>query len=410
METATHTKAKANTKIGMILLVYIGFISLGLPDGLLGVAWPTMRAGFGIPLDALGMLLVASMCGYFTSSFFSGRIIAKMGVGGLLAASCATTGAALLGYTLAPGWGMIVVLGVFSGLGAGAIDAGINTYVAANFSEGLMQWLHASFGVGVTLGPIIMTSGLNFFQTWRWGYVVVGAAQLCLAVCFAFTIRMWRREKAAADKDSEKRLTDYKTPLGETLRQAPVWVSLLLFFIYTGTEITLGSWAYTLLTESRGVAPATAGLVAGSYWGMFTVGRILAGLYTRKISLNTLIRGSLVLALVGAVLLWWNPSSTVSLIGVAICGFAVAPIFPGLVSGTSSRVGARFAANTIGMQIAAAGLGGSLIPGFVGVLARRISLEVVPVCMVIFAVLLLALYQYSMKTAVKMEPAVQTAD
>ena len=383
---------KTQSKLGLILLAFIAFISLGLPDGLLGVAWPSIRANFSRSLNSLGIWMFASMVGYMSSSFVAGRMMAKLGVGGLLAASCAMTGAALLGYTLAPVWWVVVALGVLAGLGAGAIDAGINTYIAANFGEGLMQWLHASFGVGITLGPIIMTAGLNVFHAWRWGYVVVGSAQLLLALCFLLTIAMWQQRGGPPKPDAERLLTDYRTPLLDTLRQPSVWLSILLFFFYTGIEIGLGAWAYTLLTESRGIETTLAGLFAGSYWFTFTVGRVLAGLYARRIGVHKLITGGLALALTGMLLLWWNPSQTVSLLGVALTGFAVAPIFPALVSGTSGRVSPRHAANTIGMQIGAAGLGGSLIPGLAGVLAQRISLEVIPAYLAVLIAVLIGLY------------------
>ena len=383
---------KTTSKIGLIFLAYVAFISLGLPDGLLGVAWPSIRADFSQPLDSLGFMLVAGMLGYLTSSFLSGQLMAWLGVGGLLAASCAATGAGLIGYTLVPTWWMMVALGAVAGLGAGAIDAGINTYIAANHGEGLMQWLHASFGIGVTLGPIIMTTGINRFDSWRMGYAVVGTAQITLGLCFALTAKMWQRADEGEKSGDEQRLTDYKTTLGETLRQPRVWLSLLLFFIYTGIELSLGHWAYTLLTESRGIAPAVAGLWAGSYWGTFTLGRILAGLYAQRLGSHTVLRISMFAALVGAVLLWWSPAQIVGLLGVAITGFAVAPIFPAMVSGTSQRVGVHHAANTIGMQIGAAGLGASLLPGLAGVLARRISLEVIPVYLVTLIVVLLLLY------------------
>ena len=150
------TRAREYPRLGLVLLAYVAFIALGMPDGLLGIAWPSIRADFSLPLDALGALLVAATTGYLISSSSSGVLIARMGVGRVLLLSCATTGLALVGYTLVTEWWMMVLLGVFAGLGAGAIDAGLNTYVAAHFGEGLMQWLHASFGVGVTLGPIIM--------------------------------------------------------------------------------------------------------------------------------------------------------------------------------------------------------------------------------------------------------------
>jgi fucose permease len=366
---------------------------------LLGVAWPTMRADFSRPLDAVGLLLLASMLGYLMSSFFSGKVMARLGVGGLLAASCLITGSSLIGYTLAPAWWAVVALGVMAGLGAGAIDAGINTYIASEHGEGLMQWLHASFGVGVTLGPIIMTTGLNLFHTWRPGYLLVGAAQILLAITFALTARMWRRQPAPDQPAESRRLIDYRTPLMQTLLRPATWVSITMFFIYTGVEMCLGLWAYTLLTESRGVAPQIAGLVAGSYWGMFTVGRILAGVYTRRAPVAGLVRVAMLTALFGAGLVWWNPAAWVGVLGVAITGFAVAPIFPGLVSGTHQRVGLRHAANTIGMQISAAGLGGALVPGLAGVLARRFSLEVIPAYLFGCCAVLLALYLFALNRA-----------
>jgi fucose permease len=349
-------KVKQYPKIGLVVLAYIAFISLGMPDGLLGVAWPSVRASFSIPVDAVGLLLSATVAGYLTSSFLSGPLIARLGVGNVLAASCAMTGAGLIGYTLVPAWWMMVLLGVVAGLGAGAIDAGLNTYVAAYFGAGMMQWLHACYGIGVTLGPVIMTIALTAQNSWRVGYRVVGGFQLALAACFALTLPIWNQKEAPIGSEVPKRLTDYKTPLVKTMLQSRVWLSVLLFFLYTGSEVSLGTWAYTLLTESRGIHPQGAGLLVGSYWAFFTVGRILAGLYAKRVGVNRLVLGGLIAALLGAVLLWWNPANVANLIAVPLIGFAIAPIFPALVSGTSQRVGVHYAANTIGMQMAAGGL------------------------------------------------------
>jgi fucose permease len=323
-------------------------------------------------------------------------MIAKMGVGRLLAVSCALTGSALIGYTLVPSWWMMVLLGVVAGLGAGAIDAGLNTYVAAHFGEGLMQWLHASYGVGITLGPIIMTLALTTLNSWRVGYRVVGGFQFFMAASFILTLSLWKtREDAPKESRQEKRLTEYKTPMGETMRQPRVWLSALLFFLYVGTEISLGTWAYSLLTESRGIAAQTAGFWTGSFWATFTIGRVLAGLFAKRVGSKVLVQGGVALAFLGAALLWWNPSQTVNLAAVAIMGFAIAPVFPAMMSGTSQRVGAKFAANTIGMQMAASGLGGAAIPGLVGVLARQVSLEIVPVCLVVLFVGLFVVFHFA---------------
>ncbi|MHB8087417.1 MAG: MFS transporter [Anaerolineaceae bacterium] len=388
---------KTSIKIGLILLAYIAFIALGMPDGLLGVGWPTMRSGFQVPLDALGFFMVASTIGYLSASFASGYLLRKMGVGGLLAASCGLTGLTLLSYTFVPAWWMMALLGLFGGLGAGAIDAGLNTYVAANFTEGLMQWLHASYGIGVTLGPILMTFGLASLNSWHFGYRVVAIFQIVLTVTFFITMKMWGAKNTQNDSKEEKNITEYKTSYKETLQQPEVWLSMLLFVLYVGAEMGLGAWAYTFLTESRGIAAKTAGFWAGSFYALFTVGRILAGLYAKRLGVNKTILIGTILAIFGAVLLWWNPVSIISLIGVVVIGFAIAPIFPALMSGTSGRVSPKFAANTIGFQMMSAGIGGAILPTLMGVLARRISLETIPIFIFSLLVAMLVVYLLSMK-------------
>lgn len=373
------TKAKQHPKLGLILLAFIAFVGLGLPDGLLGVGWPSIRTDFAIPLDAIGLFLTSVVAGYMTSSFLSGWLLSRVGVGRVLAASCLLTGLALIGYTFVLAYWMMVLLGVVAGLGAGAIDAGLNTYVAAHFGEGLMQWLHASWGVGITMGPIIMTFGLATMQSWRFGYRMVGVFQLVLAVAFALTVAMWNKHDIPGGGETEKRLTDYRTPMGETLQQPRVWLSVMLFFLYVGAEASLGTWTYTLLTESRGIETTLAGFFAGSYWFTFTLGRIVAGLFANRLGASKLVFGGLVGALAGAGLLVWNPSEMANVLAVGIIGLSIAPIFPAMMSGTRTRVGAHYAANTIGMQMAATGLGTALIPTLMGVLARQVSLEIIPV-------------------------------
>ena len=387
------TRAREYPRLGLVLLAYVAFIALGMPDGLLGIAWPSIRADFSLPLDALGALLVAATTGYLISSSSSGVLIARMGVGRVLLLSCATTGLALVGYTLVTEWWMMVLLGVFAGLGAGAIDAGLNTYVAAHFGEGLMQWLHASFGVGVTLGPIIMTVALTQLNSWRVGYHIASVFQFALAACFLMTLSMWNQTDEHPEAEQTKRLTDYKTPMSETVRQFRVWRSVLMFFLYTGAELSLGVWTYSLLTEARGVPAEVAGLWAGSYWATFTLGRILAGLYAKRVGVDTLVQSSVLGAILGSILLWWNPFDAASVVAVAVIGFALAPIFPSMISGTSQRVGEHFAANAIGMQISAAGLGAAVIPSLLGILARQTSLEVIPICILALFIVLFGLYR-----------------
>jgi fucose permease len=383
-------------KISLVILAFIAFIALGMPDGLLGVAWPSIRTSFSVPLDAIGMFLPVTVAGYLTSSFLSGPLISRWGIGKVLTVSCALTGMALVGYTLVPVWWMMVLLGVLAGLGAGAIDAGINSYVAAHFGEGLMQWLHASYGIGITFGPIIMTIALTTLNSWRMGYRIVGGFQIILAVSFVFTLSLWNQKDTSTGVGESRRLNDYKMTLIETLSQPRVWLSVLLFFLYVGAEISLGTWTYSLLTDSRGIGPTTAGMFAGSFWATYTIGRVFAGLYAKRVGVNLLVQGSIAAAILGTILLIWNPFEAANLVAVVLIGFAIAPIFPALMSGTNQRVGPKHAANTIGMQMAASGLGAAFFPSLFGVLARQFSLEIVPICLSVEFLVLFGFYRFSM--------------
>ena len=393
MSQAQHNVYKNSVNArpaGLILLIFVAFIALGMPDGLLGVGWPSIRASFNVPIDALGALLFVSMIGYLTSSFLSGELTRRWGVGRLLIVSCALTGAGLIGYTLVPQWWMMVALGLAAGMGAGGIDSSLNAYVARHYSAGLMQWLHASYGVGITAGPLIMTAALTNFQNWRLGYLLVGAVQIVLAITFWITLPIWQQNNnAPAESPAEPQK---EVNLGQTLKRRRVWLSMLLFFFYVGSEVTMGTWVYSLLTEGRGVDPQLAGYFAGSYWFTFTIGRILAGLVTRKINIQSLVKVCIIAAILAGVVLGLNLSTWVNLAAVAVIGFAFAPIFPGLISGTPERVGQQHSNNTIGMQTAAGALGGTALTSLVGVLARTYGLEVVPSAMVAFLACLLAGY------------------
>lgn len=386
---------KKHSGIGLIILVYVAFIALGMPDGLLGVAWPSIRSSFSLPLDSAGLLLTTFVIGYLISSFSGGPFITNFGVGKILAYSCAITGIGLIGYTLVPFWWMVVILGAVVGLGAGAIDTGLNSYAAAHFNTRLMQWLHASYGIGITLSPIIMTISITSISSWRLGYIIVGGFQLVLALCFMLMLPKWNQKNSGIRDNKSKLLTDYKTSFTETLTQPKVWLSVMLFFLYTGAEFSLGTWIYTLLVESRGINQDLAGLMVSSFWITFTIGRIAAGIITKFIGINRLVMYSLISSLFGAILLWWNPVTILSLSSIALIGLAIAPIFPALISGTSKRVGIRFSANTIGIQMASGGLGAAVIPSAAGILARRISLEVIPICLIILFTVLIGLYSLS---------------
>lgn len=384
---ASTTAVRQRTAL-LIGLAYAAFISLGLPDGLTGVAWPSIRTTFSLPLDALGALITTGTLGYMVSSFSSGRVLARIGVGWLLVLSCLGTAISLLGYGAAPLWSVMVGLGLLAGLGAGAIDAGLNTYAAENFSPRTMNWLHASFGLGAAIGPIVMSSVISSGQPWRLGYLIVGVAQLVLASCFAFTRSQWH----AHTEESQAEPTP-SAPMGRTLLLPSAWLSILLFFLYTGLEITTGQWLYTLLTEARGMLPAVAGVWVSIYWGSLTVGRLVSGMIVAHISVRTLLQICMAGTILGVVLLWLNLAPWLSLIGVAMLGMSLAPMFPSLIALTPARMGAEHAANTVGFQIAAATLGGAcLVSGF-GVLADQFGLEQLGPFLLVIAVLLMIVFE-----------------
>ncbi len=344
------------------------------------------------------MLLTASVAGYMTSSFLSGFLLSRVGVGRVLAASCFLTGLALISYTVIRVVDRVVLLGVFAGLGCRRHRRRPQHLCRLPLRRRASCGGCTCWGrVSITIGPIIMTLGLTSLNTWRFGYRVVGAIfQLVLAVGTP-GLRMWSRNGAPAANEGEKRLTDYKTPMGETLRQPRVWLSVLLFVLYVGAEGGLGTWTYSLLTESRGVDTLLAGFFAGSYWFTFTIGRIVAGLFAKRAGVDKLVLGGLAGALLGAALLVWNPSEMANVVAVAVIGLSIAPIFPALTSGTRTRVGDHLAANTIGMQMAATGFGMAFIPSLMGVLARRVSLEIIPVMLLAVYALVLGVYLLAMR-------------
>jgi fucose permease len=369
-----------------LLLSYLAFVSLGLPDGLLGVAWPSIRETFALPLDALGALLVSTTAGYVTSSFVSGPILARMNLGMLLAASAGATATSLFAYTLAPSWAVMIAFGTLAGLGAGAIDAGLNAFVAAHYSARTLNMLHAFYGLGTTAGPLIMTTVLMASRPWQRGYAIVAGAQVALALAFLGTRSMWPVATSQSDASAAR-----AAPLSSTLRRPAAWVGIAAFAVYVGLEAAAGAWVYTFLSEARGWSMGSAGTSVSVFWGGLMSGRVVVGLLPEARHPHRLLRGAVATAGAAAGALTLDAGELVGLGAVAALGFACGPIFPSLMATTSARVGAEHAPNAVGMQVAAAALGQSLLPALIGILARRMDLEVIPVCILLSGVALLVL-------------------
>ena len=368
-----------------IILAYAGFVALGLSLGMLGVAWPFIRDTFGLSLDAVGILLLAGTAGQVFASSLSGRLIVRLETGWLLVLSSIGMGLGLIGQAVAPGWWIMIALAAVAGIGSGLIDSGLNIYVAQHHSGRVMNWLHACFGLGATMGPLLMTAVLSQDLSWRVGYGVAAGIQVVIGICFLLTVKQWRTIAV----ESETAEVSGKEINGRLLL---LWLSITLFFLYAGVEVTAGQWSFTLYTEARGVGLATAGTWVGIYWGSLTLGRLLFGFVVNYIGATTTLRACMIGVILGAIG-FMIPINTISFAGLALIGFAQAPIFPLLVSETPKRLGPALATRAIGYQVAAAGLGIATLPGLAGVIAENWGLEKIGLFVWIASLSLLALHE-----------------
>lgn len=379
-------------------LAFAAFVSLGLPDGVLGIAWPSVRHAFNLPVSRLGVILTAGVCGSLVSSFLSGQIVRTIGVGPLLLVSSIIVVLGLTCTALSPAWHFVVAGALLGGLGAGAIDAGINSFAAERFSPRVVTWLHACYGVGATTGPLLMTLCLTLGAGWRVGYGVIASLMTVMACLFAFALPLWgsaHMQGPHVEPDAD--IVIAPATAFEALRRPAVWMNVVLFFLYTGTEVTAGQWLYSLLTEARGYATGVAGAIVGGYWGSLTLGRVVFGQLAHRFGAGAMLRVATIAAPLAAMLIWRPPTPGLDAFGAAVLGFSLAPIYPLLVSVTPQRVGRRFAAQSIGFQVSAATIGVATVPGLAGILARERGLETVPGYIFAATVLLLVLQEAGVK-------------
>lgn len=371
----------------LVIVTYLAFISLGLPDGLLGIAWPFMSARAEVPLNSLGILLIGFTIGYLATSSTSGKIVKLISLGMLLAISCILTACSLLAYSLSDAWHIMIVASFFLGAGGGAIDSSINTFAASRFSASTVNWLHAFYGVGATTGPLLVTVMIANDLSWYHGYIAVAAIQISLAVLFFVTQKRWQVSSVSGAEEHHSS-AEYL----QTLRRPIVWLYMLIFFLYTGLEQGFGQWLFTLLTKSRGIAEEQAGLWASLYWGSLTAGRIAFGIVLTRIPVKKVLVSAMLGIVGGAVLFAMNMNAVTTLLGITILGIANAPVFPSLISVTPERLGREHTATAIGVQISMAMLGGALLPGFAGLLSDRFGLEVIAIVFMMAAIILAATF------------------
>ncbi|HYO87094.1 MAG TPA: MFS transporter, partial [Candidatus Limnocylindrales bacterium] len=295
----------------------------------------------------------------------------------------------VFGFAFAPAWPLLALAGIVTGLGSGSIDGGLNGYSAVNFNARVVNWMHAAFGIGITIAPLMLTAILVTLS-WRVGYAATGLYLLVVLVLFVRSQRVWgwppEPTQDAGETHTGSALNTLKSPL--------VWLSILLFLVYAGVESTPGQWTFQMFTETRGISVAAAGFWVSFYWFSFTIGRIVFGFLGNRWSPANVLRWGMIGLIFGAALYWFNPFDGLGgVIGLGIMGFTQAPMFPFLVLNTPILLGKARASHSIGFQVAGAGMGFAIMPSLAGVLAAQVGLAAVAPFVFGGAVLLLVLYE-----------------
>lgn len=371
----------------LLAIIYLGFVSLGLPDGTLGVAWPAIAADLRLPIGLAGAITIVITLLSGASGFASGRIVARFRTGPVVLASCVLTGTALLGFGHVSSFPWLLVAAIPLGLGAGAVDAGLNGFVAHHYSGRHMNWLHACWGLGATCGPIVMGQALNGGHGWRGGYLVLGAAQLSLATLFLLTLRLWSavpERPVAAAFAGEGRATP-----SVAANSFAGWLSPVLFALYAALETAMGLWAASILLLARGFTAEAAAICTAVYYAAITAGRILVGFGVDRFGNRRVIACGVMLALGGAALFAFSSTPWLAGAALALTGLGFAPVYPGLMHEVPRRFAPEAAQTVIGRQSGAAYLGVALLPAALGGLAER-SLTSIPFVVLAGIVVLLA--------------------
>lgn len=379
----------------LVVLAYAGFVSLGLPDTVLGVAWPTLRDTFRLSQAAMGEVLAAGMCGYFASGLMAGRLTGPLGLGGLLAASCALVAIAQAGYAVAPVWALFPPLALVWGFGSGAIDSALNGHAARHYSARHLNWLHACWSVGATLGPVIMTAGLSRTGSYGAGYAGIAGALAVMGVAFAATRRSWD-DQVEPSSVSTSGAPTAMVGVFQTLRSGPVWLQIGLFFTYTGLEAGAGQWCFTVLREQHHLGVEVAGAWTAAFWGSLLAGRVAGGFFVDRLGPDRLLRLSTCVAVAGA-LAFASGDGAGNRAGLIVLAAALAPVYPTLMARTPARLGRAASVHAIGFQVSAATLGAAALPTGLGFMAARAGLGVVAPAVVAVAVVFLALHEWLLR-------------
>ena len=369
------------------MLALGSFVVLGLPDGILGTAWPSMRVTFGSPVGDLGLILLLATSGSVLVTVFVGTLIQRLGVPALLAVAGSCSALGVVGFALAPGLGLVLGAAVLGGAAAGMMDAGLNTAIALSGRQRLLNLLHGAYGVGTAIGPLVVTAAI-LTGSWRSAYLLLIVLDLVIAVSW-----LRHRRDAPAPAPAEKTQALEPRPAAQWSRRRyglVVAVGMSVFFLYTGLEVGAGEWEASFCRGHLGLSTSATGLATFGYWGALTAVRISLALVPRPVAPRTVVRVGSALAVIATAIIWWQPGSTVTVIAFAVLGGALAGVFPALVSLTPVRIGERRAQHVIAWQVGAAAAGGAGISALIGLLIGATSLAVLGPSLTILALLVVA--------------------
>lgn len=364
----------------LLIIIYVAFISLGLPDSMLGAAWPVMQGELGLPLAGAGLVSMIVSGSTIISSLFSGALIRRLGTGKLTLYSVLMTALALLGYSFSQSYLWLCLIAVPLGLGAGSVDAALNDFVARNFAARHMNWLHSFWGVGATTGPLIMAFMLSQTGRWQMGYRTVAIIQFTLVAILAISLPLWQRFPTPISQHTATGRVKIRNIKGIT-------PNLVAFFAYCAVETSTGLWAASFLVEQRGLSQVLAAGGASAYYLGITLGRFLNGFLSSHFDAKNLVRGGQALILLGIVLMFL-PFPILSLAGLMIIGLGCAPIYPTLLHETPRRFGAENSASLMGLQMAVAYCGLTLMPPLLGLIVDRFGLQLYPLGLLLLALML----------------------
>ncbi|MBR3715538.1 MAG: MFS transporter [Clostridia bacterium] len=384
----------------LLTLIYICFISLGLPDSLLGSAWPVLHAEIGVPISFAGIISATIFIGTILSSLFSDRLLHRFGAGKVTAVSVVMTALGLLGFSISSKFWMLILWAIPYGLGAGGVDAILNNYVALHYKPQHMSWLHCMWGVGASISPYIMSFALVSLESWNYGYLIVSIIQAVLSVIIFISIPLWRKG-GSDDLQVDEEIKTAPLSFKEIFSTGGAVPCFLMFFCYCALELTASLWASTYLVQKWAFTPEDAAGYASMFYIGITLGRFINGFLAMKLSDRFLIRMGTLIVAVGIAFLFLPFHALFALIGFIVTGLGCAPIYPCIIHMTPDVFGKDKSQAMIGVQMAFAYVGFLVMPPLFGFIAEQTSISLLPIYLSIFLILIFVMHTLVIKKAKK---------